>query len=325
MLQSLLSPELTASSIVNGLKHVWHDSWGPRLEYILFASVASLAHCKNSSFIGINRLLTDEAYRDWVVRQVKDPILQLFWEREFSSYNSKFTMEAISPILNKVGQILMSPALRNVLGQVNSKIELRQVLDRKQIFIANLSKGLLGQDKSAILGSFLVSQFELAALSRANIALSERTPYSLYVDEFQSFASDSFSHILSESRKYGLQLTLSNQYLDQLSENIRSAIFGNIGTILAFRVGNSDASVLEHEFGGEILAQRLSELRNHTLFAKILQSGESSSPFLVDAHPPLGRHYGRNNAIKRSSQERFAEKRSVVENKIQKWLSTPHF
>ena len=197
-------PDLIASAVVGAMKNIWRESWGPRLEYILYASVAALAECQNVSLLGIPRLLNDPVYRFWVVRQVSDPVVRAFWSREFAAYDKRFRNEAISPVLNKVGQFLMSPIIRNILGQVKNRLNFGHILNRRQIFIANLSKADLGEEKAAILGSLLVSQFQMAAMARSHLRPEFRSPFGLCIDEFQNFVTDSFSTILSESRKYGL-------------------------------------------------------------------------------------------------------------------------
>lgn len=203
-------------------KGIWSDFWGPRLEYILYATVAALLDCENVSLLGVQRMLSDAKYRRWVVKQVKDPVVRVFWTTEFENYDRKFLLEAIAPIQNKVGQLLMSPHVRNILGQVRSRIDARFMMDNGRIFIANLSKGALGADKANLLGALWVTQFQLAAMSRVDTPEADRRDFHLYVDEFHSFASDSFASILSEARKYRLCLTLSHQYVAQLVEGFPS-------------------------------------------------------------------------------------------------------
>jgi Type IV secretion-system coupling protein DNA-binding domain len=311
---------LVASGVVSAFKSIWRDSWGPRLEYILYAAVAALLECENVSLLGLQRMLSDARYRAWVVKQVKDPIVRSFWVNEFENYDDRFLREAVSPIQNKVGQLLMSPQLRNVLGQVRSKIDPRFMMDNKRIFIADLSKGKLGADKSNLIGALLVTQFQLAAMSRADMPESERQDMFLYIDEFQSFATDSFISILSEARKYRLCLTLSHQYVEQLNPEIREAVFGNVGSIVSFRVGQRDAEVLEREFGGAYLAGNFTRLSNYEICVKMLADGEASEPFVGKTASPVGKRHGKHAAILRRSRERFATKRSVVEDKIRRWL-----
>jgi type IV secretory pathway TraG/TraD family ATPase VirD4 len=253
---------LVASGIISAFKSTWPDFWGPRLEYILYAAVAALLDCDDVSLLGVQRMLSDKRYRAWVVKQIKDPMVQSFWVNEFERYDKRFLNEAIAPIQNKVGQLLMSPQARNILGQVRSRMDARYMMDNGRIFIANMSKGRLGDDKTNLLGALLVSQFQLAAMARADTPEDERRDFYLYVDEFQSFASDAFISILSEARKYRLCLTLSHQYTDQLQPEIRNAVFGNVGSMVAFRVGHSDAKVLEQAFGEAYPASVFSRLSN---------------------------------------------------------------
>jgi hypothetical protein len=213
---------LVASGIVNVFKSAWPDFWGPRTEYVLYAAVAALMDCDNVSLLGIQRMLSDGRYRAWVVRQVKDPMVRSFWVDEFERASTSLRQEMVAPVQNKVGQMLMSPHLRNILGQIRSRLDARFIMDNGRIFIADVSKGKLGADKANLLGSLLVTQFELAAMSRSNVPESERRDFYLYVDEFQTFATDSFTSILSEARKYHLSLTLSHQYTDQVRPERRA-------------------------------------------------------------------------------------------------------
>src|SRR5581483_8626540 len=257
LLRSDAKPHLIASGVVGAFKSIWRDSWGPRLEYILGAAVAALAECDNVSLLSLQRMLSDAPYRAWVERQIKDPFVQALWRKEINAYSRTAFQEAVSPIQNKVGQVLMSPQIRNIVGQVASRFNARSIMDNKRIFIANLSKGRLGEDKSNLLGALLVAHFQLAAMSRADVLEHERTDFNLIVDEFQSFASDSFTSILSEARKYRLCLTLSHQYMEQVKPEIRQAVFGNVGSIITFRVGQTDAEILERQFGGAFPASTL--------------------------------------------------------------------
>lgn len=253
---------LVASGLVSAFKNVWSDSWGPRLEYILYACIAALASVENATLLGAQRMLTDEHYRWWVLRQVDDPMARSFWEDEFAGYDKRFLSEAVAPLQNKIGQLVMSRLIRNIVGQVASRIDLRYIMDHRRIFIANLSKGNLGEDKSNLLGSMLVTAFQLAAMGRSDVATGERTDWFLYVDEFQSFATDAFASILSEARKYRLSLTLSHQYTRQLRDPIRHAVFGNVGTMISYRVSDADARVLHREFGGSDSARAFTDLAN---------------------------------------------------------------
>ena len=311
---------LVASGIVSAFRKIWGDSWGPRLEYILFAALAALLQCENTSLLGVSRMLHDERYRRWVVRQVKDPAILSFWVNEFERYDRRFLQEVIAPIQNKVGQLFLSPPLRHVLGQVGTKISFRFMMDRRRIFIANLSKGLVGETHSSLLGSLLVTCFELAALSRANRPPEKREPFFLYVDEFHHCATDSFASILSEARKYGLSLTLAHQYLGQLGEDLSKAVFGNVGSLIAFRVGEADASVLERQFGGGYARSQFTGLGNFELCARLL----NREPFLGKSMPPLVTARNRRKLVMRRSREKYCTKRKLVEERIERWLRRRH-
>jgi TraM recognition site of TraD and TraG/Helicase HerA, central domain len=311
---------LTAAGIVSTFKKTWGDSWGPRLEYILFATVAALIHCDNSSLLGVSRMLHDARYRAWVVRQIKDPMVRSFWVNEFGAYDPRFLQEVISPVQNKIGQLFFAPPIRLTLGQVASKVNFRFMMDHRRIFIANLCKGYLGEAHSSLLGSLLVTGFEIAALSRADCPADAREDFFLYVDEFQNCATDSFASILSEARKYRLCLTLAHQYVGQLDEETSKAVFGNVGSLISFRVGEADASTLERQFGGAYTASQFAGLQNYELCAKFL-NGE---PFLGVSLPPLQTERRRREAVIKRSREKYGTEQSIVEAKIDRWLRRKH-
>lgn len=311
---------LETSGLVGAFKHLWRDSWGPRLEYILYASVAALMECENVSLLGVPRMLVDERYRSWVLKQVRDPIVQSFWQNEFARFDKRFLAEAIAPIQNKVGQLLMTAPLRNVFGQVKSKVDPRFIMDNERVFIANLSKGRLGEDKSNLLGSLLVSRFHTAAMERADVPESTRKDFYLFIDEFQNFATDSFASILSEARKYRLNLTLSHQYIEQMGKEVRDAVFGNVGSLISFRVGSADARTLADEFNGHFIEEQFTDLANYELRAKILHSGREVVPFFAkSATPSITRYGNRENIVKRS-RERYGTRQGLVEERIRRWL-----
>ncbi len=307
---------LAASGIVSAFKSIFPDYFGPRMAHIFSAAVAALLDGENVSFLSLHRMLTDERYRVWVVRQVKDPVVRAFWRSEFESYDKRTKAEIVSPILNKIGPMLMAPPIRNVLGQVRNRIDPRFMMDRGRIFVANLSKGKIGADKANLLGSFLVAQFQLAAMSRADTPEEERRDFMLYVDEFGSFVSDSFAAILSEARKYRLCLTLSHQYLKQLKPGILDAVMGNVGSMVAFRVGHEDAQSLQLAFGNSYAASAFTSLNNGEVYAKLLSNGRDTEPCLVRTHPPHESRHGRGAAIIRSSRQKYGNRRHKVERKI---------
>jgi hypothetical protein len=312
---------LESSGLVGAFKHIWRDSWGPRLEYILYAAVAALMECENVSLLGIPRMLADSRYRLWVLKQVRDPVVRNFWENEFERFDKRFLAETIAPIQNKVGQLLMAAPLRNVFGQVKSKVDPRFIMDNGRIFIANLSKGRLGEDKSNLLGSLLVSKFQTAAMERSDTPEASRRDFYLYIDEFPNFSTESFAGILSEARKYRLNLTLSHQYIEQMGKEVRDAVFGNVGSLISFRVGVSDAAVLAKEFGSEYSAGHFTDLPNHEIRVKLLEHGESCEPFLAKTLPPAAYFHGHGRKLMKRSRERFGVRRDLVESKICRWLN----
>ena len=313
---------LVASGIVGAFKGIWRDSWGPRLEYIHYNAIAALLDCQNTTLLGVNRLLTDANYRAWVVRQIQDPFIRDFWAGEYASYDPRFQREAIAPIQNKLGQFLQSPVIRNILGQVRTKVSIPFVMDDSRIFIANLSKGRLGHDKANLLGSLLTTQFQLAAMARVNLPEEQRRDFYLFIDEFQNFSTDAFASILAEARKYRLCLALSHQYIDQLSLPVRQAVFGNVGTLVSFRVGHTDAEVLRDEFGHEFAEQHLVDLDQFELVVKLLENGTNRTPFRARSLSPIDNRIGRREKLIAHARERFATPRNEVEAKMNRWLSS---
>jgi hypothetical protein len=301
-------------------RSIWPEFWGPRLEHILHAVCASLVAHGGQTVLGIHRILTDPVYREKVTCRLKDPFLRSFWEGEFDKYSSEFASEAIAPVLNKVGRLAMSPMLRNIIGQPASGFDPAFMMDNRRIFIANLSKGLIGEEKSNLLGSILTAKFQLAAMARAGRPESEREDFMLYIDEFHNFTTESFASILEEARKYRLCLTLAHQHMGQLPERIRSAVLGNVGSIISFRVGSTDAEILAKEFDEEFPARQFTELANHTVCAKLLVNRETTQPFIGWTQPEINARYGRKDIIARRSRERHAKKRNRVEERLTRWL-----
>jgi Type IV secretion-system coupling protein DNA-binding domain len=312
---------LVASGIVGAFKGIWRDSWGPRLEYILYNSVSALLDCRNATLLGVNRMLTDDNYRAKVVRQINDPFVRAFWAEEYAGYDERFKREAIAPIQNKLGQFLLNPVVRNILGQVRCKVNIPFVMDNGRLFIANLSKGRLGHDKANLLGSLLTTQFQLGAMARTNRPEDERRDFYLFIDEFQNFSTDAFASILSEARKYRLCLTLSHQYIDQLPLPIRQAVFGNVGTLIAFRIGNTDSEVMEKEFGHSFPASALADLDRFEAVVKLLEDGTNWEPFRSRMLPPLENRIGRKAKLIAQSRERFATPRTKIDDKLRRWMA----
>jgi hypothetical protein len=265
-------------------------------------------------------MLVDERYRQWVLKQVKDPMVKAVWERELGRYDKRLWQDAIAPIQNKVGAFLLAAPVRNILGQVKSRIDARFMMDNRRIFIANLSKGRIGENNSNLLGAILVTMFQLAAMSRTNILENERKDFFLFVDEFQNVSSDSFISILSEARKYRLAMTLSHQHASQLRPEIRESVFGNVGSIISFNVGSADAAVLSAEFSGDFSARQFTELQRFEVLAKILEDGNAGAPLRGLTLGPLDVRHGRRETLIRRSREKYASAQKDVEEKIRAWL-----
>jgi len=316
---------LVASHVTSIFKNMWQDSWGPRMEYILYNAVASLLDVEGSTLLAIPRLLSDKPFRARVIPQIRDPLIKNFWLQEFENYRPEFLQEAISPIQNKVGQFLTSPPIRNIVGQVKSKIEMGFMIDNKRILLCNLSKGKLGNDKTMLLGSLLVTKLFLAALKRADQPEEARKDWFLYIDECHNLATPIFTDILSEARKYRLNLCLCHQFLDQISREIQKAILGNVGTLISFRLGSQDAQELEIEFAPEFRAVDLENIGPYQIYLKLAVDGLTSRPFSARTFPPTAIHpneKNRENIIK-TSRQKYGMKREIIEDKITRWLTNP--
>ncbi|MDE2021671.1 MAG: type IV secretion system DNA-binding domain-containing protein [Patescibacteria group bacterium] len=313
---------LVASSLLSVFRHLWREFWGPRLEHILYNAVLALMDTQGQTLLGVYRLLVDDEFRKTIVGNIKDPIVKMFWVEDYEKYDERFRKEIISPVQNKVGQLLTSPQMRNIVGQPRSSIDFRFVMDEKRILLANLSKGKIGEDKSNLLGSAIITKLYLAALERQSIPESERRDFYLYIDEFQNFSTDIFPSILSEARKYRLNLTLAHQYLYQLPEAIRHAVFGNVGTLVVFRVGGYDGKVLEQELAPVFAGVDVEHLENHFDYIRLLIDGKKSKAFSATTLPPYpknGREADRE-MILRISRDRYATPRDIVEEKLQSWF-----
>jgi len=307
---------LVASGLIVTLKKVWSDFWGPRLEHILRHAVLTLLEQPDSTLLDIPRLLTDERFREIAVSRVTHPQVRDFWFTEFARYSAWLKSEAVSPILNKLGQFLTSLPLRNMVGQRRGRLDFRHIMDEGQILIVNLSKGQIGEDNCNLLGALLVTKIQLAALSRADIPEARRRPFYFYVDEFQNFLTLSFADILAESRKYALNLVLAHQHLAQLDEKLRAAILGNAGTIISFRVGVEDAKILAQEFAPVFSATDLVNLPNHSIYIKLLIDGAPSQPFSAVTLPPEAGGPSSRATIIAQSRAQYARPRPIVEKEI---------
>ena len=307
-----------SSELVGVLKRLFADSWGPRLEYILRYSLLALLDYPNSTMLDITRLLTDKKFRAHVITYIDDPVVKNFWVTEFASWNDKFASEAVAPVLNKVGAFTANPMIRNIIGQPKSTFNIRKIMDEGKILVVNLSRGLMGEDNAGILGAMMVTKIQLAAMGRADMAMEQRRPFYLYVDEFQNFATDSFATILSEARKYGLNLTVANQYISQMSEEVRSAVFGNVGTILCFRISPDDAPFLQKYFEPQFEAADLIQQHSRFFVTTMMISDEKAPAFSAKTlnlpQPPDDL----TSRIVALSRERYTTDRSVVEELVRR-------
>ncbi len=312
---------LIASGLVGVFKKIWADSWGPRLEYLLRNAILALLEYPTSTLLGVPRILVDKNYREKVVEKVTDPVVRAFWMEEFPKYSNNFATEAVAPIQNKVGQFLSSSLIRNIVGQTKSAFSMREIMDNKKILIMNLSKGRVGEDNSALLGAMMITKIQLSAMARVDMPEDQREDFYLYVDEFQNFATESFANILSEARKYRLNLILAHQYISQLDEKVRDAVMGNVGTIISFRVGAADAEFLEKEFEPVFYANDLVNLAKYNVYLKLMIDGVSTQPFSAMTLPPaeIESTYENLEKIIKVSRERYASPRIEVEDKISRW------
>lgn len=326
-----VSPEyrhLIASGLMGVFKKIWPDVWSARMEYILRNSVLALLEYPGTTLLGVNRLLADKDYREKVMEKVADPGVKAFWTTEFAKFPDRYREEAVAPIQNKVGQFISTPLIRNIIGQVKSSVDMREIMDKGKIFIVNLSKGRIGEDASQLLGALVITKLQLAAMGRVNVPEEERKDFYLYVDEFQSFATEAFANILSEARKYRLCLILAHQYIAQLEEmtdkgkttRVRDAVFGNVGTIINFRVGAADAEFLEKEFLPQFNADDLVNLDKYNIYLKLMIDGAASKAFSAVTLPPFPNPVkSYRDKIIKVSQERYTMSREEVERKIAKW------
>jgi len=312
---------LVASGLIGVFKKLWADSWGPRLEYILRNAILAVLDYPGSTLLAITRMLSDKNFRKRVIEKIQDPVVKSFWVNEFSGYANNFASEAVSPIQNKVGQFLSSALIRNIVGQVKSSIDLREVMDTGKILILNLSKGRIGEDNSALLGAMMITKVQLSVMSRVDILERDRKDFYLYIDEFQNFTTDSFANILSEARKYRLNLIMAHQYIEQLGEIVKPAVFGNVGTLVVFRVGATDAEELVKEFTPVFTEEDLVNLAKYEFYIKLMIDGVSSDPFSARGRPPLTEEEktGNKEKVIKVSRERYAKQRAVVEEKINRW------
>lgn len=313
-----------SSEIIGVLKRMFGESWGPRLEYILRYAILALLEYPDTTLLDITRLLTDKKFREKVLAEVKDTVVLQFWRVEFASWNDKFVAEAVAPVLNKVGAFVANPIIRNIIGQPKSTFNIREIMDEGKILVVNLSKGLIGEDNAAILGAFMVTKIQLAAMSRSDIPnVEDRRPFYLYVDEFQNFATDSFAVILSEARKYGLNLTVANQYVSQMTESVRDAVFGNVGTMITMRVSAEDSPLLAKQFEPMFEPNDLLQMHNRHFILNMVIKGEKSQPFSATtlSLPPAQTDY--LPQIIENTRMHYARPRAEIEAEIAANIAPP--
>lgn len=315
---------LVASGLMGIFTKIWANAWSSRMEYILNNTILALLDTPNTTMLGIQRMLVDKDYRQMIINNLRDPVVKAFWVHEYEQWRDQFRNEAIAPIQNKVGQFLSTSIIRNVVGQEKSTIDIFKIMNEGKIFLVNVSKGRIGEDNSALLGGMIITKIQLAAMERVRIPEDERKDFYLYVDEFQNFATDSFANILSEARKYRLCLTIAHQYTAQIDSKeggVKDAVFGNVGTMIIFRVGADDADFLEKEFEPEFTAQDLVSLPNFNIYLKLMIDGVTSRPFSATTLPPLkvDPTSGAKDKIIDTSRRLYTRPRAEVESEILKW------
>ena len=316
---------LVVSDLLGIFTKIWANVWSARMEYILQNCILALLDTPGTTLLGIPRILVDKDFRQRIVERVKDPVVRSFWVHEFETWREQFRNEAIVPIQNKVGQFLNTSFIRNIVGQPKSTLNIPEIMNSGKILLVNVSKGKIGEDNSALLGAMIITKVQLAAMERVRIGEEERKDFYLYVDEFQNFATDSFASILSEARKYRLNLIIAHQYVGQLetetSTKVRDAVFGNVGTMISFRVGATDAEFLEKEFEPEFMGPDLINLPNHCVYLKLMVDGTTCRPFSATTLPPLKFETDPTvqEKIIRVSRDRYARPRAEVEEEIARW------
>lgn len=314
---------LVASGLMSAFKKIWVDAWSARMEYILNNTLLALLEYPDSTLLGVNRMLSDKWYRQKVVSNISDPSVKSFWVDEFEKYGEKYMQEAGAAIQNKIGQFTANPLVRNIVGQKHSSFDIREAMDNKKILIANLSKGKVGEANANLLGSMLITKIYLGAMSRSDVPdrkLQELPNFYLFVDEFQSFANESFADILSEARKYKLNLTIAHQYVDQMSEEVRSAVFGNVGTTISFRVGPLDAELLEKLFMPQFTAEDMVNLGRYQMYLTLMIDGIGSQPFSALSIPPIEKpEQTFHNEIVSASRNSFARPKDQIEEEVRLW------
>ena len=311
---------LVVSGLMATFKKIWEDAWSARMEYILTNTLLALLEYPDATLLGVNRMYTDKEYRTKVVDNVKDPVVKDFWLKEFANYGDRYTQEATPAIQNKIGQFTGNPLIRNIIGQPKSSFDIREMMDQKKILIINLSKGLIGETNMRLIGSMLTTRIFLAAMSRAGAAQGEMAKlphFYFYVDEFQNFANETFAEILSESRKYKLDLIITHQYIEQMEEEVRDAVFGNVGTTVSFRVGPFDAETLETIFLPRFTKEDIGSLGFAQIYLSLMIDGVGSAPFSAVTIPSIEKPpVSYREQIIAASREHFTTERAGIEKAV---------
>jgi hypothetical protein len=320
---------LVASGLMSAFEKLFgEESFSDRMQYILQNTILALLEYPGATMLGINRMLVDKVYRNNVIANISDPSVKNYWTKEYAGYTERFAAEAIPAIQNKIGQFTSNPLIRNIIGQTKSSFDIRKVMDEKKILIVNLSKGLVGENNANLLGSMIVTKIYLAAMSRADVTpaeLKKLSNFYLYVDEFQSFANKSFADILSESRKYKLGLNITHQYIEQMAEEVRAAVFGNVGTMIAFRVGSYDAEILEKEFAPVFTMEDIVNLGFVQVYLKLMIDGVASQPFSATTLPPFPKpEVSFRDKVMEMSRKNFTRPKAEVEKIIEEWHMPEH-
>ncbi len=314
---------LVAAGLMSAFKKQWVDAWSARMEYMLNNTILALLEYPGATLMGVNKMLSDKEFRKKVVANISDHSVKSFWVDEFANYTERMAAEAVPAIQNKIGQFTANPLIRNVIGQEKSSFDIREVMDTKKILIMNLSKGRIGEQNAALLGGMLITKIYLAAMSRADLSeaeIAKKPSFYFYVDEFQSFASDSFANILSEARKYKLSLTIAHQYVEQMTDEVKAAVFGNVGTMVIFRVGSTDAEIFEKEFAPVFTSEDIVSLGFAQIYLRLMIGGVGSKPFSAVTMGPLPKpEISFRDRVLENSKKVFGNRREDVEKTLQEW------
>lgn len=313
--------------VVNGLmasfKKIWQDAWSARMEYILTNTLLALLEYPGSTLLGVNRMLAEKDYRNEVIKHITDASVKSFWIDEYGKWDPRYAREAGAAIQNKIGQFTANPLIRNIIGQEQSSFDIRKIMDEKKILLVNLSKGRIGEQNAKLLGGMLITKIYLAAMSRAEVGasnLQQLPDFFFFVDEFQNFATESFADILSEARKYKLNLTIAHQYVAQMQEEVKDAVVGNVGTMITFRIGAEDAELFEKQFAPVFTAEDIVNLGKFQIYLSLMIDGIGSKPFSAQTMAPIEKpSVSLVREVIEASRRQYAQARPVVEKNISAW------